>query len=164
MRTLQLLALFAAPVLAGGSPAAAGQVTNTLPVTLGVQPGCALLTRPLVFVAPSATAAVVLDATANLTITCTPNTDFAITIDRGLNGTLLVNRRMVSASTGATVVYDVYRDPARLLAWGATTLTDVNGNSGLGAPLDVPIYGRVPAAALIAAGDYQDTLTVSLAF
>ncbi len=158
-----LPALLAAAASASGTPASAGQATNTLPATVNVASGCALTTRPLTFVAPSATAAVLLDATSDLTVTCTPDTEYAIAIDRGQNSTLL-NRRMVSTSTGTHVVYDVFRDPLRLLMWGNTALTDVNGNSGTGAPQSITIYGRVPAAALIAAGDYRDLLTVALNF
>ena len=53
-----LPALLAAAASASGTPASAGQATNTLPATVNVASGCALTTRPLTFVAPSATAAV----------------------------------------------------------------------------------------------------------
>lgn len=145
------------------SPAVAGQTTNTVPVSVGVASGCSMRTHPLQFVAPNATASGVLDASSTLTVTCNPGTDFTIEIDQGQHASLL-NRRMYSPTDGNHVIYEVYRDALRLLKWGTGPVSDVTGNSGSGAPVNLTMYGRVPAAAMISAGDYKDTLTVVMNF
>lgn len=148
---------------AAGAPASASQTTNTLPVKVTVFTGCSLVTRPLTFDASVVIGNNLIDATATVTVKCTPNTDYFIDIDKGLyaNG---VNRRMFSALSNTFVAYDVYRDSPRSNVWGTGQLKNVTGNSGNGAPLEITIYGRVPNTGKIQAGDYKDTLVVTLNF
>lgn len=158
-------AVAAAALGAGGTPALAGQSTNTLPVAVTVATGCSLVTRPLTFDATGITGTNPIDATTSVTVRCTPNTDFDIDIDTGLyaNGNS-ANRRMYSASTNSFVAYDVYRDSPRSNVWGRGKTRNVAGNSGSGAPIDFVLYGRVQNTGKIVAGDYIDTLTVTLNF
>lgn len=104
-----------------------------------------------------------LSATVTITIKCTPNTNFTIDIDKGLNPQG-ANRRMRSVVTNGYITYDVYRDSPRSNTWGTGQLKNVAGNSGTGAPLDILVYGRVPKNQVIGSGDYKDTLAVTLNF
>ena len=160
-----IAAVAAAALGAGGTPALAGQTTNTLPVAVTVATGCSLVTRPLTFDARGITGTTPIDATTSVTVRCTPNTDFNIDIDTGLyaNGNS-ANRRMYSASTNSFVSYDVYRDGPRNNVWGRGNTSNVSGNSGAGAAIDFVLYGRVKNTGKIVAGDYIDTLTVTLNF
>lgn len=144
------------------TPAPAGQTTNTLPVVVRVFTGCSLVTRPLTFDASVNTGANI-DSTTTITVRCTPNTNFSVDIDKGLwaNG---INRRMFSSQANAYLTYDVYRDSPRTNVWGTGQLKNVTGNSGSGLPLDLLIYGRVTKPSTIKAGDYTDTLVVTLNF
>jgi spore coat protein U-like protein len=146
-----------------GTPASAGQNTNTLAVVVRVVTGCSLQTFPLTFDASTIVGNNPIDATTHVVVKCTPNTNYTIDIDKGLyaNG---INRRMFSASTNSYVAYDVYRDSPRTSVWGTGQLKNVSGNSGTGLPLDILIYGRVPNTGKINAGDYKDTLIVTLNF
>jgi spore coat protein U-like protein len=155
----------AAAFCAVGTPALAGQATNTLPVAVTVATGCTLQTRPLMFDATGIVGSNPIDATTTITVKCTPNTNYDVDIDTGLhaNGNS-ANRRMFSASTNSYVSYDVYRDSPRNKVWGRGGNRNVTGNSGTGAPLDIMLYGRVKNTGKIAAGDYLDTLTVTLNF
>lgn len=150
---------------AGSVPALAGQTTSTLPASVRVYTGCSLVTRPLTFDA-SQIVSNQIDSTATITVRCTPNTDFSIDIDKGLNANgNSANRQMRNVITGALLAYDVYRDSPRSNVWGTAALkTGVTGNSGTGAPIDIVLYGRVKSTGKIAAGDYKDTLTVTLNF
>jgi spore coat protein U-like protein len=150
---------------AASSPAFAGQATNTLPVRVQVYTGCSLVTRPLTFDATGIVGTNPIDATTTITVRCTPNTDFDVDIDTGLyaNGAS-ANRRMFSASTNSYVSYDVFRDSPRSNVWGRGKTRNVAGNSGSGAPLDIVLYGRVQNTGKIVAGDYKDTLLVTLNF
>ena len=71
---------------------------------------------------------------------------------------------MFSASTNSYVSYDVYRDSPRSNVWGRGKTRNLAGNSGTGAPFDIVLYGRVQNTGKIIAGDYIDTLVVTLNF
>jgi spore coat protein U-like protein len=130
-----------------------------------VATGCTLQTRPLTFDATGIVGTNPFDATTTVTVKCTPNTPFDIDIDTGLyaNGNS-ANRRMFSASTNSYVSYDVYRDSPRNNVWGRGKTRNVAGNSGTGAPIEFVLYGRVQNTGKIVAGDYLDTLVVTLNF
>jgi spore coat protein U-like protein len=155
----------AAALGTAGTPALAGQATNTLPARVTVYTGCSLVARPLTFDASAVTGSNPIDATTTISVRCTPNTNFDVDINNGLyaNGGSS-NRRMYSAATNSYITYDVYRDSPRSNVWGTGKLKNVAGNSGTGAPLDITIYGRVSKTQTIQAGDYKDTLVVTLNF
>lgn len=155
-------ATLAAGLLAGGAPAWAGKTTSTFPVQISVYAGCALETRPMSFDASTITNNNI-DATTSITVKCTPNTNFTVDIDKGLypNG---INRRMYSAEANAYVTYDVYRDSPRNNVWGTGQTKNVVGNSGFGLPMDITLFGRITKPGTIRAGDYRDTLVVTLTF
>lgn len=159
-----ILCAIAGGLLAAGTPALAGQATNTLPVDLTVAPGCSLQTNPLMFVATNALINFNIDAAATLVVKCTPNTAYAVDIDDGLHARGNNRRRMFSASSNRYIDYNVFMDARRASIWGKGSTKNLTGNSGSGAPVSIPVYGRVPAAFLIAAGDYKDTLLVTLNF
>ena len=66
---------------------------------------------------------------------------------------------MASTTTAATVNYDLYSDASRSTVW-----TPTSGVTGTGNGLDQPmtIYGRVPTQSAVAAGDYKDTVVVTV--
>ena len=151
-------------LLASGSPALAGQATNTVPASLTVFQGCTLRTSDLLFVAPNPIIGLNIDASTTLTVKCTPNTAYTIDIDDGLQPQGNNKRRMKSAG-GATIGYNIYFNAARTAVWGKGSGKNYAGNSGSsGAAQSIPVYGRVNIAALIPAGGYKDTLTVTLNF
>lgn len=154
----------AVAVLAAAAPARAGTSTNTMDASLSIESGCRLDTRALVFIGiPPFSKGLLLDSSTTLTVDCTPNTAYTIDIDTGLhpNG---INRRMYSALTNSYVAYDIYRDGPRTNVWGTGQLKNVAGNSGAGGPQTVTLYGRVSLPTKVLAGDYLDTLTVTLNF
>ena len=152
-------------LLAAGTPALAGQATNTVDAKVTVVSGCSLQTSDLMFVAPNPLIGLIIDSSTTLTVKCTPNTDYTVDIDDGQQPQGNNKRRMVSAG-GATIPYNVYFDAARSASrvWGKGQGKNYAGNSGTGAAQVIPVYGRVTIAALIPAGGYKDTLTVTLNF
>ncbi|WP_126174703.1 Csu type fimbrial protein [Tsuneonella rigui] len=150
-------------LMAAGTPALAGQATNTVDAKVTVVSGCSLQTSDLMFVAPNPLIGLIIDSSTNLTVKCTPNTDYSIDIDDGAQPQATNKRRMISAG-GATIPYNVYFNAARTAVWGKGAGKNFAGNSGTGAAQSIPVYGRVTIAALIPAGGYKDTLTVTLNF
>jgi len=157
--------VIAGGLMAAGTPALAGQTTNTLNAKITVTDGCSLQTSDLMFVAPNPIIGLVIDSSTTLTVKCTPNTAYTIDIDDGLQPQGNNKRRMVSAA-GVPLAYNVYFDAARSASrvWGKGAGKNYIGNSGSGAAQSIPVYGRVTVAALIPAGGYKDTLTVTLNF
>ena len=137
-------------------------LAGVLAASLGIA-GCSLVTRPMMFVVPNLQVNSAVDTTTTLTIKCTPNTDFTIDLDKGLYANGIV-RRMYSPAANAYVAYDVYRDAPRTSVWGTGQLKNVTGNSGTGAPLTLTLFGRIPAAGKIKAGDYSDRLVVTVTY
>ena len=67
---------------------------------------------------------------------------------------------MVSPS--GALNYQLYRDSARQQIWGDTPGTDTETGVGSGLTTDRTVFGAVPAAQVVPAGDYTDTITVRI--
>ena len=66
-------------------------------------------------------------------------------------------------SSGAnTLNYQLYSDSARSTIWGNTTGTDTVTGVGTGLAEDHTVFGTIPAAQVVPAGDYADTITVRI--
>jgi len=91
--------------------------------------------------------------------TCTPGTTYNIKLNGGsAGGSIYGGRQMASGSNKLN--YQLYRDSARTNIWGNTTGTDTVQDVGIGIAKDHTVFGAVPAAQVVPAGDYQDTITV----
>jgi len=68
-------------------------------------------------------------------------------------------------ASGTNVLnYQLYSDSARSTIWGNTVGTDTVTGSGTGLALDHTVYGSIPAAQVVPAGSYQDTITVTISY
>jgi spore coat protein U-like protein len=65
---------------------------------------------------------------------------------------------MVSAS--GALNYQLYKESARQQIWGNTQSTDTVTGVGTGIAQDHTVFGAVPAAQVVPAGSYEDTITV----
>jgi len=159
-RTVWVASVVAA--LLAAAPASAGRATYTMPATATIVNGCTLEALPLIFNVPTPTNANV-DSSTSVTVTCTPNIAFTLDIDTGLYGNG-INRRVYNATANAYINYDVYKDPPRSQVWGTGGAKNVSGNSGVTGIVVVPVYGRLASSAKLKAGNYNDTLTVTISF
>lgn len=158
----QGLMAFAAAAMLAATPAHAGRATYTMPVRAQVINGCTVNALPLIFTVPVPTNANV-DSSTSITIACTPNIPFTLDIDTGLyaNG---INRRVFNATANAFINYDVYKDPPRSQVWGTGGSKNLAGNSGATGLVVLPVYGRLASSRNLKAGNYRDTLTVTISF
>lgn len=161
--------LFAAAAIAATSlaaaPAYAGTSQAIMPVTAVVLENCTIVAGPMAF------ADIVLgnngdiDSSALLTLTCSPNATFDVTMDNGLhaNGS---QRRMTSVLGTSYVPYEVYLDSARSNRWGATVGTDSKpGTANVLGLATLTAYGRIAAGTpVVSPGAYTDAITVSVEF
>ena len=102
-----------------------------------------------------------IDATADISVTCTGATPFQIGLSNGEHYTG-DSRAMEIADGDDVVEYALYSDPGRNTAWGNQLGSDTNGGNGT---TDLTIYGRVPAlpeGTPLVVGSYSDTVVATL--
>jgi spore coat protein U-like protein len=139
------------------APLHAGTASDTLEVSLRVLPGCSVTAAALAFTAQAGSAA---EAEAPINVRCTADTGIEVSLDKGRHAAGA--QRRLTSETGATVAYEIYLDRARTNAWPATAIV---GKAGPDGALQLVAYGRVePRDSAVPAGDYRDSVTVTVAF
>lgn len=104
-----------------------------------------------------------VDSTSAVRVRCSNQTAFTVQLNDGLHAAG-GNRRMRSANNDL-LIYELFRDPARSQRWGSSTGQRAVGTGiGPGNIIELPVYGRVPAAPGAAPGSYSDTITVMVEF
>jgi len=153
--------LIAAAALAAAPFGASAQ--NTMTVNAEVDWTCHLAALPLMFgtvsiLFPTA------NAQASIFVDCTPNTAFAVTIDNGQNANG-AQRRMarIGPGFGTYMNYEIYRDAARTQRWGTSVGQTVNRVAPADGKVTLYAYGRT-SGTFIAAGPFEDTVTITLTF
>jgi spore coat protein U-like protein len=114
------------------------------------------------------------DSSTVFVVTCTrsggpPSTLVTVGLGPSLNSGTIATRRLKHSTNVDLLVYNVYRDPARLQVWGTTagndtaaqTLTIPNNTSGT---LTFTLYGRINALQDVRPGTYNDMLTITVTF
>ena len=136
-------------------------VSTTFRVSARVEAVCEVTASDLAFGSYTAQAGTPLQGTTLLRATCTPNTTYNVGLNEGTSPGATVNqRKMVSGSQSLN--YQLYSDSARSTIWGNTTGTDTVTGVGTGLAQDHTVFGAVPAAQVVPAGDYSDTITVRI--
>ena len=133
-------------------------VSTTFRVSARVEAVCEVTASDLVFGSYTAQAST-LQGTTLLRATCTPGTTYNIGLNDGAAGGTIYNARQM-ASGANKLNYQLYRDSARTNIWGNTTGTDTVHDVGIGLAKDHTVFGSVPAAQVVPAGEYADTITV----
>lgn len=145
--------------LASAQPAFAGTDSDTMVVTATVLATCEVSASDLEFGDYDPLAPTALDAATTLSLACTNGTDYELAMSVG-----------GGESTAARIMYDgaeqlayvLYQDPARTILWGQNNTVDTLSGTGTGAPVTIDVYGRIPMQQAAPAGDYTDTITVTV--
>jgi spore coat protein U domain-containing protein, fimbrial subunit CupE1/2/3/6 len=108
-------------------------------------------------------------ASAKMTIACdaASTTGVTIALDAGAHAGPAAApwRRMVNASGGETLNYNVYTDPAHATIWGdGTSGTAVQSHAQDAGTFVLTLYGLIPGGQSVAAGSFSDTITATLTF
>ena len=140
------------------TPALAGTATGTVQVSLNVSSACSVTAQPLDFGTTNSFAANI-DTSSATTVKCTPTAPYTVFVSYGANAGATTQRKLLSTTSSATVNYDIYSDSSRTAAWSPTA-----GKTGVGDGTEqaMTLYGRVPVQTAVAAGDYKDTVTVTV--
>lgn len=100
-----------------------------------------------------------IDATGQVRVTCTQSTGYSVGLSVG--AFTPVTRRMLKGSEFVT--YGLYQDGGRSQGWGDTAGTMPSG-TGSGVTQNCTVYGRVKPQATPSAGNYSDTVVVTITY
>lgn len=155
-------AVFAATALAFlPSLAAADTDTDSFTVSATVLAACEVTANDLAFGNYNPVVASHLDAASTLSVRCTSGTGYNVGLSLGDGaGATVAQRRMTQGSD--TLSYVLYRDSNRTQLWGTTIGADTLSGTGNGAASTIDVYGRVPMQQTAPAGDYEDTIVVTV--
>ncbi len=95
----------------------------------------------------------------NFLLSCTPNVALTMRINGGL--TFMSTRHLKHQSTNTTIPYYLFSDSARTQSIGLNQAISVNTVIS-SANINLPLYGRLTLPGNLIAGNYLDTLTVTL--
>lgn len=103
-------------------------------------------------------------ATGSISAQCTNGDAFQIALNGGSSSNVAA-RTMQRSGGGGTVGYQLYQDAGYTQPWGdGTSGTSMATGTGSGLAQAITVYGRVPAQATPAPGDYSDTITATISF
>tara|TARA_B110001450_G_C17571187_1_gene460854 strand:+ start:145 stop:675 length:531 start_codon:yes stop_codon:yes gene_type:complete len=147
-------------------PAFASTKSSNLLVKASIGNACVVSTVELNFGTYDPNAAEAHVGTGKINTTCTSGASGNIKISKGTNGTGdddNPTRRMLHASAAEKYLsYDVFTDDARTKQWNHTAIGDADLN-GTGSEESLTVYGKMTAGQTDAiAGDYADTLLVTI--
>lgn len=139
--------------------AMAGEDTDTFTVSATVLATCEVTANDLEFGDYDPVAASHLDAETTLSITCTSGTPYAVGLSLGDGGGASIANRFMEDGP-EQLAYVLYQNSGRTTLWGesSNTLAGV----GDGAPDTIDVFGRVPMQQAAPAGEYEDTITVTV--
>ena len=149
-------------VFGAGKPCTSGTtVAFSFQTRATVTNNCLIGTSNLVFGAGSPLSE--LRASAPLSVTCTANSSYQISLSGGSSNNPAA-RTMKNLTTGETLGYRISAT-ADGPTWGdGTAGTLVYSGTGSGAAQNVMMYGTVPRQRAPTPGNYRDTVTVLLTF
>jgi spore coat protein U-like protein len=142
-------------------PVQAGTVTGSLQVTATVDSNCAVNASALAFGIYNPMATNPLDVNGQISLTCTKNTAYVVSLGLGLHSPGGSTRRMAGASD--FLIYDIYSDSARTVLWALTNTVSGTSTSST-TPINLPAYGRIPEHQDVLSGAYNDTVFVTVNF
>jgi len=168
-RTLYLLLVVALCLGAPPAARARSSASATMTVTATVISTCTISSGNLAFGnydAVGANATTPLNATSQISTTCTQGATATVDIDAGLNpsGTGNAQQRRMKGTGTNYLLYDIYQDASRNQRWGTKTsgTTRPVTGTGAGTPESLTAYGSVPSGQNASVGSYTDSVAVTV--
>lgn len=162
MRKMVLAFGCATAMLAGGSPARAGSVTGDIIVSATILDNCLVTVGALAFGDLLSPGSADKDGTGTITLACTPNAGYDVSLNNGLNADGST-RRMKNLLSDDYLPYEIYLDPARSTPWNS--VNTVAGNASLLGVAVLTAYGRIEASdQSVVSGAYTDTVRITVDF
>jgi len=154
----------AVTALTASTSAFAGESDGTLLVSATVLENCTIVATPMAFGALTDVGSANVDTTSTLTLACTPGADFFVSMNDGANASGGA-RRMVGASSGEFLPYEIYTDNTHTTVWGSTEGTDTVAGTAPAGVATLTAFGRIASGTASPSADvYSDTVTVTVNF
>jgi spore coat protein U-like protein len=149
--------------LLGTSPALAATANANLTVKAKVVDACSAAAAEIDFNTVNPGTGTTLPQLGTINVTCTLLTPFSVGLSDGTNHTGST-RRMRRGATSDYLTYELYKDILMSTRFGDTDSTDrATGLLGLGIlPTPVLLYGAIPGSQSVSAGDYEDTVQITV--
>lgn len=165
------------PLMLCGVAGAATPTTTTFTVTATLTNGCAFGSS---FSSPTSNLGIINFGTmttiasnvdtvsstgaGSVVVTCTPGTSVQIAMDYGIHGGSATRRFMQNTANSDTLGYQLFRDANRTQVWGNGALV-MSIPSFPSTTQTYPVYARLYAVTTLpSAGNYTDTVTVTLTY
>lgn len=154
--------------MACAAPAfAAGSVTGNFQAQITITNTCALTTAPtnLAFGSTGVLTGAV-DAQSTVKVTCTTGAPYNIGLDAGANESSAndVTTRRMTDGASHYVNYSMFTTSGHNSVWGDSIGSNTVSSNGTGSEQSFTVYGRVPAQTTPQAGDYADTVVVTVTY
>jgi spore coat protein U-like protein len=118
---------------------------------------CAVQSAGLVFGAYDSLSPAPLDGVGDINVDCDVETSFTV----GLAGGSASNERQMKGGASG-LAYNLYTDASRTLVWGDGVVA--NAVSATGTSVDLPVYGRIAPHQNVPAGEYVDTIVITVSY
>jgi len=163
MKRQVFCAAVGAAILVGlTSSALGGQATTSFGVSATVQSSCSVSATTLAFGNYNAATPTPNDSTSTLSITCTSGLSYTVILDGGTT-TSTVNARAMTDGSSHNLTYGLYTTTGRTILLGdGTSSTQTAGGTGNGSAQTITVYGRIPISQYVTAGNYTDTVGVTV--
>lgn len=140
--------------------AAAQTATAEFDVTIQITDECVIVSAQDLDFGSVGTLTSAKTAASDIVVNCTSGADYSIALDEGTGGGTTASRVMTNASE--TISYHLYTTSGYATAWGEST--EALSSTGTGSEQTFTVYGRVPVQATPPAGDYKDTIGVTVTY
>lgn len=159
---LKYLACAAGLVLGSGSVSAVTSTAN-LDVKITITNECTVAQATPVDFSSHGVLNTQFPATGGLSVTCTSGAPFSIGMGPGTGpSATIVTRQMTNG--GNVVAYQLFRDTGHTLTWGDLASGNVFTGTGTGSAVPVPVYGLTLVQTTPPAGNYADSVVVTISY
>ncbi|MES2997972.1 MAG: spore coat protein U domain-containing protein [Pseudomonadota bacterium] len=98
-------------------------------------------------------------------VTCTNGTSYTIGLGAGTFSGATVTTRRMTGTTPAGLAYGLFQNVPRTTNWGNTPVTETPpAVTATGTSQSVNVYGKITALQAVAAGNYTDTVVITVNF
>src|SRR5215470_975860 len=125
---------------------AANPATTTFQVSATVLKNCTVAATNVAFGNYTPTAGAVA-ANGTVSVKCTKNTAFTVSLDKGTTAGGAIAQRLMSDGAGDTLQYNLYTTSGFANVWGdgtGTSVTQGGTGAGLGTAVALTVYGNLP--------------------
>ncbi len=149
--------------LAAGD-AVAANATSTFTVSTKVNPACTISAANLVFPDYDPFAAADTTGTSTVTLTCSKNTSYSVTLSPGSSTTFPATRTMKGTGTH-TIDYNIFTEVAHTNVWGDSSGGVAVANFAPSkAPFNLTMYGNITLGQDVYVDNYSDSITATVTF